>query len=88
MPASLISTSNQTAEALPELQKAVQLDPEVIKPHLMLAFVLDQTGKRQEAEDNGARHSRSILSRRQPLRVSATICSNATPSIDVVVAAA
>ncbi|WP_348265295.1 tetratricopeptide repeat protein [Telmatobacter sp. DSM 110680] len=42
---------NHTADALPELQKAVQLDPQVIKPHLMLAFVLDQEGKRQEAEE-------------------------------------
>lgn len=42
--------SNHTADALPELQKAVQLDPQVLKPHLMLAFVLDQEGKRQEAE--------------------------------------
>jgi tetratricopeptide (TPR) repeat protein len=42
---------NQTADALPELEKAVKLDPQVIKPHLMLAFVLDRTGKRQEAEE-------------------------------------
>ena len=42
--------SNRNAEALPELQKAVQLDPQVIKPHELLAIVLDQTGKRQEAE--------------------------------------
>ena len=42
--------SNHTADALPELQRAVQLDPQVLKPHLMLAFVLDQQGKRQEAE--------------------------------------
>jgi tetratricopeptide (TPR) repeat protein len=47
--------SNQTADALPELEKAVQLDPGVIKPHLMLAFVLDQTGKRQEAEEQWKR---------------------------------
>lgn len=42
--------SNRNAEALPELQKAVELDPQVIKPHEVLAFVLDQTGKREEAE--------------------------------------
>ena len=46
-----MSRATSRADALPELQKAVQLDPEVIKPHLMLAFVLDQTGKRQEAEE-------------------------------------
>jgi tetratricopeptide (TPR) repeat protein len=42
--------SNRNAEALPELQKAIELDPQVIKPHEVLAFVLEQTGKRQEAE--------------------------------------
>jgi tetratricopeptide (TPR) repeat protein len=42
--------ANQSAEALPELERSVQLDPQVIKPHLMLAFALDQTGKHQEAE--------------------------------------
>lgn len=42
--------SNRNTDALPELQKAVELDPRVIKPHELLAFVLDQTGKRQEAE--------------------------------------
>ena len=46
---------NQTAAALPELEKAVQLDPGVIKPHLMLAYVLDQTGKQQEAEEQWRR---------------------------------
>ncbi|MGA8086633.1 MAG: tetratricopeptide repeat protein [Terracidiphilus sp.] len=42
--------SHRNGDALPELQKAVELDPQVIKPHELLAFVLDQTGKRQEAE--------------------------------------
>jgi tetratricopeptide (TPR) repeat protein len=42
---------DHTSEALPELRKAVQLDPQVIKPHMMLAFVLDREGKRQEAEE-------------------------------------
>jgi tetratricopeptide (TPR) repeat protein len=42
--------SNRNAEALPELQKSIELDPQVIKPHEVLAFVLEQTGKRQEAE--------------------------------------
>jgi len=50
---------NHTADALPELQKAVQLDPQVIKPHLMLAIVLDQTGKRQEGEEQW-RHALAI----------------------------
>jgi Flp pilus assembly protein TadD len=42
--------NRRNAEALSELQKAVELDPQVIKPHELLAIVLDQTGKRQEAE--------------------------------------
>ena len=42
--------NNRNAEALPELQKSIELDPQVIKPHEVLAFVLEQTGKRQEAE--------------------------------------
>ncbi|MGA8742624.1 MAG: tetratricopeptide repeat protein [Terracidiphilus sp.] len=42
---------NRSADALPELQKAVQLDSKVIKPHLVLAFVLDQTGNNREAEE-------------------------------------
>jgi tetratricopeptide (TPR) repeat protein len=46
---------NKLADALPELEKATQLDPEVLKPHLMLAFVLDQTGKRREAEEQWRR---------------------------------
>ena len=41
---------NQPTSALPELEKAVQLDPAVIKPHLMLAFILDRAGRQQEAE--------------------------------------
>ena len=41
---------DRTADALSDLEKAVQLDPQVIKPHLILAFVLDRTGKRHEAE--------------------------------------
>jgi tetratricopeptide (TPR) repeat protein len=42
--------SNRNADALPELQKAVELDPQVIKPHELLAIVLDRAGNRQEAE--------------------------------------
>ncbi len=42
---------NRSADALPELQKAVQLDSQVIKPHLLLAYILDDAGKRREAEE-------------------------------------
>ena len=41
---------NHVADAQPDLQRAVELDPGVIKPHLLLAFVYDQTGNHQEAE--------------------------------------
>ena len=47
--------SNRSADALPELEKAAQFDPHVIKPHLLLAFVLDQTGKSQQAEEQWRR---------------------------------
>src|SRR6185437_3669578 len=42
--------SNKNSDALPELQKAVALDPQVIKPHELLAIVLDRAANRQEAE--------------------------------------
>jgi tetratricopeptide (TPR) repeat protein len=37
--------------ALPLLQQAEQLDPQVIKPHLMLAYVYDRTDQHDKAED-------------------------------------
>ena len=43
--------NNRGADALLELQKSVELDPHVIKPHELLAFVLDETGKRQQGEE-------------------------------------
>lgn len=42
---------NHVAAALPELERAAELDPAVIKPHLLLAFVYDQAGKHTEAEE-------------------------------------
>lgn len=42
---------NHVADALPELERAAELDPAVIKPHLLLAFVYDQVGKHPDAED-------------------------------------
>lgn len=42
---------NRVADALPDLQRATELDGAVIKPHLLLAFVDDQVGKHQEAEE-------------------------------------
>jgi tetratricopeptide (TPR) repeat protein len=37
-------------QALPEIERAVQLDADVIKPHLMLAFLYDRAGRHQDAE--------------------------------------
>lgn len=42
---------NHPTDALPDLERAVQLDPGVIKPHELLAFVYDQAGKHEEAEE-------------------------------------
>ncbi|HEY2466825.1 MAG TPA: tetratricopeptide repeat protein [Terracidiphilus sp.] len=42
---------NHTADALLDLQRAVELDPGVIKPHLLLAYVYDQSGEQEKAED-------------------------------------
>lgn len=42
---------NRAGDALPELQRAVALDPGVIKPHLLLALVYDATGNHPAAEE-------------------------------------
>ena len=42
---------NHPADAVPELQRAIDLDPTVIKPHLLLAFLEDQAGNHKEAEE-------------------------------------
>ena len=39
------------ADAVPALQESMRLDSQVIKPHLMLAYVYDQMGKHAEAEE-------------------------------------
>ena len=38
------------AEAIPALQEASRLEPQVLKPHLLLAFLYDHGGKEPEAE--------------------------------------
>jgi tetratricopeptide (TPR) repeat protein len=38
-------------EAQTELEQSARLDPEVLKPHIVLATVYEETGKRAEAED-------------------------------------
>jgi Flp pilus assembly protein TadD len=59
---------NRPADALPELQRAVDLDPAVIKPHLLLAFLYDQAGNHQEAEEQ--------------FRVALTIDPNSIPALE------
>lgn len=44
-----------TAAAFPEVSEAVRLEPGLIKPRLVLASLLDQTGKHAEAEDEWRR---------------------------------
>ena len=41
----------RSAEALPALQESIRLDPQVIKPHLMLAHLFDQAAKPDKAEE-------------------------------------
>ena len=38
-------------EALPALEESTRLDPQVIKPHLMLAYLYGQSGQHAEEED-------------------------------------
>jgi tetratricopeptide (TPR) repeat protein len=47
--------SNHVPDALLELQRAVELDPGVLKPHLLLALVLDKMDKLAEAADQWRR---------------------------------
>ena len=42
--------NSRYADALPYLQKAVELDGQVLKPHLVLAYVLDRGGNHADAE--------------------------------------
>ncbi|HUX44713.1 MAG TPA: tetratricopeptide repeat protein [Terracidiphilus sp.] len=45
-----LAGDGQTGPALPELEQATRLDPGVLKPHLMLAYLYDQAGKHSQAE--------------------------------------
>lgn len=42
--------ADHAGDALPDLQRAIALDPGVIKPHLLLALVFDQAGNHPAAE--------------------------------------
>lgn len=41
----------KTQEAVPDLQEAIRLQPDVIKPHLVLADLLEQSGQSAQADD-------------------------------------
>ncbi len=41
----------RAGEALPELKESVRLDSQVIKPHLMLAYLYEQAAKHNDAEE-------------------------------------
>ena len=43
--------ADRATEAVPAIEESVRLDPAVIKPHMMLAFLYDQTGHHDKAED-------------------------------------
>ena len=40
----------QVAQAIPELQKSIQLDPSAVKPHIVLASVYDSANRPDQAE--------------------------------------
>lgn len=42
--------AHQPEKALPDIAASIRLDPEVLKPHLLLASVLDALGRHAEAE--------------------------------------
>lgn len=43
--------ADHTREALPLLRESARLDPQVVKPHLLLAYVYDRSGQHTDAED-------------------------------------
>ena len=45
-----LAGENKTEEALPEIRKASRLDPGVLKPHLMLAYLYAGAGRHAEAD--------------------------------------
>jgi tetratricopeptide (TPR) repeat protein len=46
-----LAESNRTAEAIPELEAAARLQPEILKPHLLLASLYDQSHQFTQADD-------------------------------------
>ena len=46
-----LEAGGDSQQALPAIREAIRLQPQVIKPHLVLATLLDQSGKHDEAEE-------------------------------------
>ncbi len=46
-----LAGAGHSEEALPEIKEAIRLEPQVIKPHLILASLYDEAGKRADAEE-------------------------------------
>ncbi|HEU5458460.1 MAG TPA: tetratricopeptide repeat protein [Terracidiphilus sp.] len=45
-----LAGENRAADALPEIEESSRLDPRVLKPHLMLAYLYSGAGRHAEAE--------------------------------------
>jgi len=46
-----LAGAGRPAEGIPDLRRSAQLDPQAIRPHLVLAHLYDQAGQHKEAED-------------------------------------
>ena len=46
-----LAGAGRPTEAIPDIRKAEELDPQVIKPHLLLAHIYDQADQHKEAEE-------------------------------------
>ena len=64
----LLGKSGRMDEAEPYLIKAAELDPELPEPHLFLAALYQQTGRRQEALKHEAEYRRLSVTRDAPQR--------------------
>ena len=53
--------AGHASEAIPSLRESVRLDSKVIKPHLMLAFLYDNSGSTKKQWSSGSRLSKSTL---------------------------
>jgi tetratricopeptide (TPR) repeat protein len=46
-----LAGGSHPSEAIPALKESIRLDPQVIKPHLMLAYLYDEAGRHTDAEE-------------------------------------